>query len=107
MAEILHIAQRADWEAVRATGGPYEISTRGRTLQQEGFIHCSRDDEQVAKILRAFYADLDDLVLLVIDPDRTGSPVRHEAADGDVFPHLYGPLPLAAIIDVRPLPANR
>lgn len=107
---IFHIALRTDWDAACAAGGPYEISTRGRTLQEQGFIHCSRDEEQVGRVLRAFYADcadLDDLVLLVIDTDRLNAPVRHEPVDGDVFPHLYGPLPLSAVIEVRSPPASR
>jgi uncharacterized protein (DUF952 family) len=107
MAEIFHIALRADWAAARAAQSPYEISTRGRTLRDEGFIHCSRDEDQAGRILRAFYADVDDLVLLVIDTDRLDAPVRYEPADGDVFPHLYGPLPLDAVKDVRPLPRTR
>ncbi|GAA2119811.1 DUF952 domain-containing protein [Actinomadura alba] len=107
MSHIFHIAERADWDAARAAGGPYEISTRGRTLREEGFIHCSRDEAQAGEVLRAFYAGVGDLVLLEIDTARLDVPVRHEPADGDVFPHIYGPLPLDAVIQVRPLPANR
>jgi uncharacterized protein (DUF952 family) len=107
VAEIFHIAVLADWETARAAGGPYEISTRGRTLQDVGFIHACRSLEQVDKVRRAFYADLDDLVMLVIDPARLDAPVRHEAADDDVFPHIYGPLPLTAVTDVRPMPGTR
>jgi uncharacterized protein (DUF952 family) len=102
---IFHIAERSDWEAARASGGPYEISTRGRTLAEVGFIHASRDEEQVRTVQRAFYADLDDLVLLTIDPE--GLDVRDEAVGDDVFPHIYGPLPIEAVIDVRPLPRTR
>ncbi|MCO5986447.1 DUF952 domain-containing protein [Actinoallomurus spadix] len=104
-APIFHIAERADWEAARDAGRPYDVSTRGRTLAEEGFIHASRDDEQVRKVRRAFYADLDDLVLLVIDP--AGLDVRHEPVGDDVFPHVYGPIPLEAVIEVRALPKNR
>jgi uncharacterized protein (DUF952 family) len=107
VAEIFHIALRADWEAARAAGGPYEISTRGRTLHDEGFVHACRTPAQVDKVQRAFYADLTDLVLLVIDTGRLDAPVRDEAADGDVFPHIYGPVPLSAVIDTRPLPPTR
>ncbi|GLY81535.1 DUF952 domain-containing protein [Actinoallomurus iriomotensis] len=102
---IFHIAERTDWEAARESGGPYEISTRGQTLADVGFIHASRDEEQVRKVQRAFYADLDDLLLLTIDPE--GLDVRHEAVGDDVFPHIYGPLPIEAVIDVRPLPRTR
>jgi uncharacterized protein (DUF952 family) len=102
---IFHIAERAEWEAAREAGRPYEISTRGRTLAEEGFIHASRDEDQVRGVRRAFYADLDDLVLLVIDPE--GLDVRHEPVADDVFPHIYGPIPPRAVIEVRALPENR
>ncbi|OSC54956.1 glutathione S-transferase, partial [Streptomyces sp. BF-3] len=37
---LLHLAEAPLWEAARGTG-TYEMSTRGRTLQEEGFIHLS------------------------------------------------------------------
>jgi uncharacterized protein (DUF952 family) len=107
VAQIFHIALRADWETARAAGGPYKISTRGKTLQEVGFIHAARNTDQVNKVRQAFYADLDDLVLLVIDTDRLNAPVRDEAVAGDVYPHVYGPLPIDAVIEVRPLRATR
>ena len=103
--KIFHIAERPIWEAAREAGGPYEVSTRGLTLAEVGFIHASRDEAQVRTVQQAFYADLDDLVLLVIDPE--GLDVRHEPVGEDVFPHIYGPLPIDAVIDVRPLPGTR
>jgi uncharacterized protein (DUF952 family) len=103
--KIFHIAERPVWEAVRESGGPYEVSTRGLTLAEVGFIHASRDEAQARTVQQAFYADLDDLVLLVIDPE--GLDVRHEPVGDDVFPHIYGPLPIDAVIDVRPLPGTR
>ena len=41
---IFHIATVADWEQALASGG-YTTSTRGRTLEQEGFLHASREDQ--------------------------------------------------------------
>ena len=41
MTEIFHLADRRQWEAARAAGR-YEISTRGKTLSEVGFIHCSQ-----------------------------------------------------------------
>ena len=41
------------------------------------------------------------------DPTRLAAPVRHEPADGELFPHIYGPIPLSAVIDVRSVPENR
>lgn len=106
---LLHIAERRHWEAARADGAAYTMSTRGRTLEEEGFIHCSSDLDQVRGVLSHFYSDVDpaDLVLLVIDVTRLDAPVRHEPVDGDVFPHIYGPIPLSAVIDVRSVPETR
>ena len=40
MTLIYHIAEAADWEQARRDG-QYTMSTRGRTLAEEGFIHAS------------------------------------------------------------------
>ena len=97
---IFHIAFRADWEAARDTGR-YEVSTRDLTLAEQGYIHCSRA-AQVGGVLAAFYADVDpdDLVLLAIDPARLDVPLRDEAPEpgGEEYPHLYGPLPVHAVV---------
>ena len=101
MPEIFHIARQADWEAA-VNAGTYRESTLGRTLEQEGFIHCSQR-QQVAGVANAFYRDVDGLVLLVIDVDRVGAEVRYEAVgDGtEPFPHIYGPLNVDAVVAVH------
>ncbi|MFF4904857.1 DUF952 domain-containing protein [Streptomyces sp. NPDC001260] len=99
---IVHLTERSLWEAARATG-TYEMSTRGRTLGQEGFVHCSTR-AQLPATARRFFAGLDDLVVLVIDPDRLAVPVKYEAntPGGEEFPHVYGPIPVNAVVDVEP-----
>jgi uncharacterized protein (DUF952 family) len=97
MGELWHLAERADWDAARAAG-TYERSTRGLSLAEVGFVHCSRPD-QLAGVAAAFYADADDLVLLRIDPDRIPAEIRVE----DGFPHVYGPIPVAAVTTAEPL----
>lgn len=98
---ILHLTERSLWEAALAKG-TYEISTRGRTLQEEGFIHFSTR-AQLPGTAR-FYDGLDDLVVLVVDPERLGIPVTYEAPEpgGEEFPHVYGPLPVDAVVAVEP-----
>lgn len=94
---IYHIATRADWaDAVAA--GEYRVSTRGRTLEQEGFLHASTLG-QVTGVADAFYADAEDLVVLVIDPERLTAPLRYDPVPGadEPFPHIYGPLNLDAV----------
>ncbi|OPG02053.1 glutathione S-transferase [Streptomyces sp. GKU 895] len=98
---IVHLTERPFWEEARARG-TYEMSTRGRTLQEEGFIHCSTRAQLPGTAAR-FFADLDDLVVLVIDPDRLGVPLKWEApAPGaEEFPHIYGPLAVDAVVAVE------
>lgn len=100
---IYHIALPADWAAAQAAG-VYEVSTRGATLTEQGFIHCSQR-HQVLPVAEAFYSDLDELLLLTIDPARLDAPVRYEAPGpgAEPHPHIYGPLLLPAVVDVHPL----
>ena len=100
---IFHIATAADWRRALGTG-TYTTSTVGRTLDEEGFIHASRRD-QVQGVFDRYYTGLgEDLVLLTIDPARlSGAEVRVEAVGDDTYPHVYGPINRAAVIDVVPL----
>jgi uncharacterized protein (DUF952 family) len=105
VTDLLHLARRQDWlDARRSGSGDYRISTRGRTLEEQGFIHCSLP-HQLRGVAEALYADADDLVVLVIDSVRLTGPVRYEAAEagGEQYPHLYGPLPLDAVTRVVPV----
>lgn len=105
MAELLHITDRDHWLAAARTG-EYRMSTRGVTLEQQGFIHCSARG-QLGQVARLLYADAlaDELVVLVIDSDRVPAPVRYEAAEpgGEAYPHIYGVLPASAVTDVLPV----
>jgi uncharacterized protein (DUF952 family) len=99
---LFHIAEASDWQAAQVRGD-YRVSTRGRTLADEGFVHAARRG-QVLGVAEAFYADAGPLLLLSIDPARLSSPVRDdEVAPGMVFPHIYGPIDLDAVVAVAPL----
>jgi uncharacterized protein (DUF952 family) len=102
---IYHIAEKADWERARRDG-QYTMSTRGRTLAEEGFIHASTA-AQVPVVADAYYRDAPDLVLLVIDTERVGPELRYEQVPGqpDLYPHIYGPLNLDAVLETRPFQA--
>lgn len=95
---IFHLAIPNDW--VQAfESGEYRISTRGMTLDEVGFIHCSTR-EQMVDTANRFYGDLDQLVVLTIDPELVPSPIVFEPPAPGVdtlFPHIYGPLPIAAV----------
>ena len=103
---LYHLALRPEWQAARADG-VYRRSTRGRSLEEVGFIHLSSAHQVPATAIR-FYADLPaaEVLLLTIDPQllaAAGLEVRFELADGgEPFPHLYGPLPLEAVLRAEP-----
>lgn len=100
MAVVFHIAARAEWELALAAG-----TYRTGSLATEGFIHCSTA-EQVAATADRLFAGRPDLVLLFIDGDRLEAPLRYEpVADppGAVFPHVFGPIDLAAVFEVAAL----
>lgn len=95
---LYHLAVPDDWTAAFVTG-EYTMSTRGVSLDEEGFIHCSTR-EQIEATANRFYGDLDQLVLLTIDADLVPSEIRWEPpAPGaeELFPHIYGALPIAAV----------
>lgn len=107
---LQHIALESDWQVAQATGS-YPVSTIGRTIAQEGFMHCSGSPEQLEGVLVRFYADVTEpLLLLTIDEASLaghGLDVRYEPAvvGGDeLFPHVYGgDLPVGCVSRVDPL----
>ncbi len=100
---IYHITSEADWRKATENGA-YGISTRGKTLDEQGFIHAG-DDEQVAPVANLIYESDDGLIVLVIDVDRLHSEVRYESIPGwdSPFPHVYGPLNIGAVVATLPL----
>lgn len=104
MDTLFHLADPELWAAALGTGS-YTGSTKGRSLAEEGFVHCSFES-QLAGVAAAIYAGSPALVLLAIDPSRLGSrPVRVEPVPGttEQFPHVYGPIPTAAVTSATPV----
>jgi len=101
---IFHIATAAEWQAAKASGA-YTTSTLGVTLEQEGFLHCSRDS-QAGRVLSKYYADVTEpLTLLTVDTVLLTSPWQFDEVAGAAlsFPHIYGPLNPDAVVDTIPL----
>ena len=99
---IYHLALRTDWDA--DPDAAYAMSTLGRTLDEQGFIHCSFRG-QVQQTADLIYGSRTDVLLLTIDPARVAAPIRVENLDGgdEHFPHIYGPLSRDAVVAVTPL----
>ncbi|HXP97121.1 MAG TPA: DUF952 domain-containing protein [Telmatospirillum sp.] len=96
---IYHMCRLTEWQAAVA-GGVYPGSSQD---QADGFIHFSTG-AQVEESARRHRAGQSDLVLLVVDAKRLGDALRwEEARGGQLFPHLYGTLPLNAVMEVHDL----
>lgn len=96
---LFHAAMPDDWAAAFHTG-EYTMSTRGMTLEEVGFVHMSTRS-QVEATANRFYTDVDQLVLLTVDPAKVPSRIVWEppSPESDVlFPHVYGPLPISAVV---------
>ena len=69
----------------------------------DGYIHFSTAD-QVAETAAKHFAGQRDLMLVAVTTDALGPSLRWEPSRGGaLFPHLYGPLPLASVCWARPL----
>ena len=104
---IYHLALSDEWHEAVQRGEPYLRSTLGRSLADVGFIHCSYAD-QVETIADLVYRGREDVLLLAIDSAKLQSRVRVENLEGgeQLFPHIYGPLPAAAVVRVTSVPVD-
>jgi uncharacterized protein (DUF952 family) len=96
MPVIYHVTTGADWNDAKQKG-----SYTAPSLADEGFIHCSQD-HQVAAVLERYFEGQTGLVKLVIDTDKLNSKFVFDWSPSiaDTFPHVYGPINLAAVIEV-------
>lgn len=99
---IYHMATRADWE-----GTPPDANFVAATLADEGFIHCTAEPERLLQVANRFYRSTPGKwVILTVATAQVTAPLRWEAADGHLFPHIYGPIARDAIVAVTPFPRN-
>lgn len=95
---IYHITTQKKWDRAK-NQGVYSTPSLGK----EGFIHCSKKN-QITKVLRSIFKNRNDLILLSIDESKLGSTIRYDAdSHGELFPHIYGPLNLQAVIQEKPI----
>jgi len=96
---VYKLLGRDEWAAAQA-GGVFEGS--GVDLA-DGYIHFSAAD-QARETAAKYFAGRDDLVLLSVDADAFGAAMKWETSRGGaLFPHLYGSLPVASVIEARAL----
>jgi uncharacterized protein (DUF952 family) len=96
---LVHLCSDREWATAQAAD-----ELRPESLHSVGFVHLSTP-QQVHLPANRLYRGRADLVLLQVDPAKVAAPVRWEpGVPGDpesmLFPHLYGPLPVGAVIGV-------
>jgi uncharacterized protein (DUF952 family) len=95
---IFHITPRDHW-----LHDQNQRVYRADSLDSQGFIHCSFQN-QLLRTANKWFQGQQDLVVLCIDSDRLTAELRLEESEpGEIFPHLYGPLNLDAVSDVTAL----
>ena len=107
---IYHITSRSAWGQARQSG-----EYRAESLESEGFIHCSTGP-QVLPVVEKYYRGQPGLLLLEIDPALLAADLKWEppsdgapppgVPEGDLFPHIYGPLNLEAVVRAVDLESN-
>ncbi|MFG1779378.1 DUF952 domain-containing protein [Micromonospora sp. NPDC049051] len=99
---IYKLLATVEWDDALAAGH-FDGTAMDR---QSGFVHLSGAD-QVVETARRYFAGATGLTLLTVDPQRLGDALRWEPSrDGALFPHLYGPLPVPAVVAAHALPAD-
>lgn len=100
MTTIYKILGRDEWERALAQG----VFEGSEVDRQDGFIHFSAA-HQVRETVRRHFAGRSDLLLAAVDAEALGPELKWEASrGGELFPHLYAPLPAAHIRHAAPLP---
>jgi uncharacterized protein (DUF952 family) len=100
MTLIYKISPRAAWAVAQAagmfTGAPVDLA--------DGYIHFSAA-HQARETAARHFAGQADLVLVAVDAAALGEALCWEPSrGGDLFPHLFGPLPIPAVRSVVDLP---
>lgn len=99
-ATIYKIAPQPLWAEAKAKGrfdgAPIDLA--------DGYIHFSTA-EQALETAAKHFAGQDNLLLIAVDTSRLGPALKYEVSRGGaLFPHLYAPLDLTAVVWEKPLP---
>jgi uncharacterized protein (DUF952 family) len=94
--KIYILVDPRDWK-------PEAEEFRRKDLELEGFIHAAFR-EQLGRVFSKYYAAISGVLVLEVDPDLLGrAELKIEGRPGgDLYPHVYGAIPAAAIVSVLP-----
>jgi uncharacterized protein (DUF952 family) len=93
---IYHIVLPEVWEKFKD-----ENEYEAESLRSENFIHCSYRN-QLEDVLERYYKDAKKVLILHINPHYlTSEMIAEPSTGGEIYPHIYGKINRAAIVDVE------
>ena len=93
---IYHVTLPSHWERFQR-----RASYQTESLHEEGFIHCSYEN-QLPGVLKRYFRNAKKVLVLTIDTEKLRSRlVEEKSTGGEVFPHIYGRLNHNAVIAVE------
>jgi uncharacterized protein (DUF952 family) len=99
---IFKIVGVEEWQAAQAIG----VFAGSEVDRADGFIHFS-SAAQAAGTAEKWFKGRTDLTLVAIDAGALGAGLKWEPSrGGELFPHLYEPLPMSAVVWSRRLPLD-
>ncbi len=99
---IFHLVSRNKWKE-----GQKEGMYQPEDFEEKQYISCS-DGSQIQSVANQKFKDIEDLLMLVIDPTRVNANVTYvgkESEDVEV-PRIQGPINTDAVIDKIELAPN-
>ncbi len=99
MTRIYKLLPGSEWRAAQAAGR-FEGSAIDVT---DGYIHFSTA-AQAQETGRKYFHGKADLMVLAVEGDSLGAALKWEPSrGGDLFPHLYGALDVASVVEASPV----
>lgn len=97
MTRVYKLLTRAEWSAAEAKG----LFEGSAVDLADGFIHFSTA-AQAPETGRRYFSGMGDLVIIGFEDETLGAGLKWEPSrGGDLFPHLYGPLPTVLAVEVK------
>jgi uncharacterized protein (DUF952 family) len=95
-----HVLTKTAWEAALQAGehAPPELA-------RDGFLHCCMP-EQLQFVLARHFGGVTNLLVIAFDTTACSGATQWVNSEPDQapFPHLFGPIPCAAVSSVTPVP---
>lgn len=95
---VYKLCSRGEWNAAVRSG----LFTGSSADRSDGFIHLSTS-RQMRETAARHFKNVDDLVLVAFAADDLAGLRWEPSRGGDLFPHVYGSLPAASALWVKPL----